>query len=88
MEVVFKDAFAMKQLIILFACFLITDGSKVWKFVTNYAVNVMNFRTELLEVNLRTEPISLSVLGLTGYFDLKEDMNDDYKVIFSLYIFF
>lgn len=74
----------MKQVPILFACFLtIISGEKVWKFTTNYAVTVMNFRKELLEVELKTEPISMAVLGVSGYFDLKEDMNEAYKVSIS-----
>lgn len=72
----------MKQLYVLFSLLLCISASKVWKFATNYAVTVMNFRPELLVVDLKTDPISLAVLGLSGSFDLKEDMNKDYTVRF------
>lgn len=58
----------------------------MWKFVTNYAVNVMNFQPELLEVDLKTEQTSWTAFGVTGHFDLKEDMNQDYKVRFEYFM--
>lgn len=70
----------MKHIYILLTFILSASATRSWKFATNYAVKVRNHRPDLLVVHLKTEPVSLAVLGLTGSFDLKENMTNDYMV--------
>lgn len=74
----------MKYILNFLSIVLYVSATKIWKFATNYAVTVMNFQPNLMEVNLTTEPISLAVLGLTGFWDMKENVNDQYKVCILL----
>lgn len=54
----------------------------LWSFLRVSSAEVFNFQPEILKVVLSANIFSIYQNGLTGIFDVKKDMDDNFEVCF------